>query len=200
MPAARTAAKSRPRNAAATREAILASARKAFVQSGYEGAGVREIAAGAGVSAMLVNRYFGSKEKLFAEVIELAMQDRVILTAETLASPDPATIAAALVEVTRPGATPLDGFLIMHRSGSSQRAAEIGRDLIAKRYQQTLAPALGGEDAQQRAALLIALVSGVQVMRQMIGLPALAKADPKVLTKLLTPIVQSLLEAKQKPR
>ena len=67
--------------------------------------------------------------------------------------------AAALVEVTKPGATPLDGFLIMHRSGSSERAA-----------------------------LLISLVSGVQVMRQMIGLPALAKADPKVLARLLTPI------------
>ena len=63
---------------------------------------------------------------------------------------------------------------------------------------EALAPALGGEDAQQRAALLIALVSGVQVMRQMIGLPALAKADPKVLTKLLTPIVQSLLETSGK--
>ena len=59
----------RRRNAAATREAILASARLAFAQSGYDGAGVREIAAGAGVTAILVNRYFGSKENLFAEVI-----------------------------------------------------------------------------------------------------------------------------------
>ena len=59
----------RPRNAAATREAILNSARAAFARAGYDGAGVREIAAGAGVTAMLVNRYFGSKEQLFAEVI-----------------------------------------------------------------------------------------------------------------------------------
>ena len=59
----------RRRNAAATREAILASAREAFARVGYDGAGVREIAAGAGVTAMLVNRYFGSKEQLFAEVI-----------------------------------------------------------------------------------------------------------------------------------
>jgi AcrR family transcriptional regulator len=183
----------RTRNAAATREAILASARKAFVRSGYEGAGVREIAAGAGVTAMLVNRYFGSKEQLFAEVVTQTMSDPVILTAETLVSPKAENIAAALVELTKKGATPLDGFLIMHRSGSSARAAEIGREQIEKRYQKLLAPALGGENAEQRAAILVSIVAGFQIMRQMIGLSALSKADPKVLAKLLTPLIQSLI-------
>ena len=64
-----TAEPRRRRNAAATREAILQSARVAFARSGYDGAGVREIAESAGVTAMMVNRYFGSKEKLFAEVV-----------------------------------------------------------------------------------------------------------------------------------
>lgn len=59
----------RRRNAAATREAILNSARHAFANAGYDRVGVREIARGAGVTAMLVNRYFGSKEQLFAEVL-----------------------------------------------------------------------------------------------------------------------------------
>ena len=66
----------RRRNAAATREAILDSARRAFAQAGYDGAGVREIAAGAGITAMLVNRYFGSKEQLFAEVVADTMAAR----------------------------------------------------------------------------------------------------------------------------
>ena len=60
----------RTRNAAATRAAILGSARAAFVRSGYDGAGLREIAETAGVTAMMVNRYFGSKQLLFAEVLE----------------------------------------------------------------------------------------------------------------------------------
>ncbi|MGW2778631.1 TetR/AcrR family transcriptional regulator [Streptomyces olivaceoviridis] len=54
----------RPRNAAATREAVLRSAVETFTRSGYDGAGVREIAEGAGVSAMMVNRCSGSKENL----------------------------------------------------------------------------------------------------------------------------------------
>jgi AcrR family transcriptional regulator len=74
----------RRRDAAATRAAILESAHRAFVRAGYDGAGVREIAHGAGVTAMLVNRYFGSKEQLFAEVIARAMTSPTILTDRTL--------------------------------------------------------------------------------------------------------------------
>src|SRR5215467_6545676 len=118
----------RRRDAAATRSAILASARKAFARAGYDGVGVREIAAGAGVTAMLVNRYFGSKEKLFAEVAADTMKDPVILAPENLAAPDlSAALARALVQITAPGATPLDGFLILLHSASSSKAAKIGR-------------------------------------------------------------------------
>src|SRR6516165_11042415 len=63
----------RRRDAAATREAILEAATGRFAAQGYERAGVREIAADAGVTAALVNRYFGSKEGLFAEVIRRAL-------------------------------------------------------------------------------------------------------------------------------
>src|ERR1700730_5234712 len=65
----------RPRNAAATREAILQSALAAFSRHGYDGIGVREIAQMAGVTGVLVNRYFGSKEELFAAVVEILFAD-----------------------------------------------------------------------------------------------------------------------------
>lgn len=189
----------RRRNAVATRDAILASARLAFAQSGYDGAGVREIAAGAGVTAMLVNRYFGSKENLFAEVVADAMSRPTILTAETLKSPALGRdIAAKLVEITGTDATPLEGFQIMLRSASSDRAAEIGREQIEKHYQKILSTALKGEAASQRAALVLALVAGFQVMRQMIALPALANAKPETLVKLLGPLFQQLVD--DKPR
>lgn len=189
----------RRRNAAATRTAILASARHAFTQSGYDGAGVREIAAGAGVTAMLVNRYFGSKENLFAEVIADAMSRPTILTGETLRSPTLGRdIAAKLVNITETDATPLEGFQIMLRSASSERAAEIGREQIEKHYQRILSTALKGEAAGQRAALVLALVAGFQVMRQMIALPALASAKPETLVKLLGPLFQQLVDGKQR--
>src|SRR5215510_13318309 len=110
----RTRSKARPRNAAATRDAILKSARRAFARAGYDGAGVREIAEGAGVTAMLVNRYFGSKERLFAEVVAGIMARPIILTGDRLKSTrGGADMAAALVTLTAAGGAPLDGFRIM---------------------------------------------------------------------------------------
>lgn len=189
----------RPRNAAVTRQAILDSARKAFARAGYDGVGVREIAEGAGVTAMLVNRYFGSKEKLFAEVSAATMANPYILTGEILSAPNPGErMAAMLVELTRTDAAPLDGFLIMIHSASSKRAAEIGRAQIEKYHHKTMTEALGGNDAAQRAAVALSIVAGFQIMRQVIGLSALAKANPKTLVKLLAPLFQQLIDGRRK--
>ena len=188
----------RRRNAAATREAILTSARRAFARAGYDGAGVREIAAGAGVTAMLVNRYFGSKEQLFAEVLAATSATPTILTRENLGSSNLSeTIAATLVDITQAADTPLEGFLIMLHSASSKRAAEIGREQIEKGHQKTLADALAGDLAPQRAALVLSLVAGFQVMRQMIGLSALADAERSDLIKVLAPLLKQLIEGPQ---
>jgi|SRR5882757_1594318 len=185
----------RKRNAVATREAILSSARKVFARAGYDGAGVREIAAGAGVTAMLVNRYFGGKERLFAEAIAAANATPTIATDVVLKSEQPGeAIARALVELTRAGETPLEGFLILLNSASSSRAAEIGRVAIEAGHQTTVAKALHGRHVQQRAALILSLVAGFQMMRQSIGLGALAETDPKVLAKLLAPLFDLLVK------
>jgi AcrR family transcriptional regulator len=191
----------RKRNAAATREAILKSARKAFAKSGYDGAGVREIAEAAGVTAMLVNRYFGSKEQLFAEVVADTMSGKTVITDEL---GENANIAEYLVDgmlaTTRPGETPLDGTLMMIRSSSSQRAADIGKRQIEKQHHRRVAAALKGEHAEERAALILSLIAGVQFMRQMMKLSALANADTATLRKLLVPVMQQLIEPKPSRR
>jgi AcrR family transcriptional regulator len=185
----------RRRDAAATRQAILASARRAFARAGYDGAGVREIANDAGVTAMLVNRYFGSKEKLFAEVVADTMAAPDILAQEIIRSPAPGRdLAAALINETNAGTPPLDGFLIMFHSASSKRAAEIGRAQIEAHYHKVMTAALSGDLAPQRAALILSLIAGVQVMRQMIGLQALASAEPDDLVNILAPLLQKLVD------
>ena len=185
----------RRRNAAATREAILRSARAAFARSGYDGAGVREIAQGAGVTAMLVNRYFGSKEQLFAEVAAATQAETTLLTDAVLNGPEAGRdMARALVGITAKGGAVLEGFEITLRSAASERAAEIGREQIEKHKLAQLASVLRGEHSPQRAALILSLVAGLQAMRQMIGLSALNEVDPDVLVDLLAPILQQLLD------
>ena len=185
----------RSRNADATRLAILASARKAFARGGYDGAGLREIGAGAGVTAMMINRYFGSKEELFAEVVAGIMATPIILTEANLKSGSLGkALAAGVVQQTRSGATPLDGFLIMMHSASSSRAAAIARTQIERHYHQQLTAAIAGDLAAPRAAVVLAVVAGIQVMRQVIGLSALAEATPDALLKILTPLFEQLLD------
>lgn len=52
------------------REVILSTAMKLFGQKGFEGASVRDIAAEADVNPAMISYYFGSKEKLFQNLVE----------------------------------------------------------------------------------------------------------------------------------
>ena len=192
---ARETPPARRRNAGITRAAILVSARQAFARAGYDGVGVREIAEGAGVTAMLVNRYFGSKGQLFAEVVADVMSRPAIITEEIVTSPTAGSeIAAALIKLTAGGSSPLDGFRITLHSASSPSAAEIGREQIEAHHHKVLTTALRGEHAAERAALVLSVVAGVQVMRQMIGLTALNECPPTILVKLLGPVFQQLMD------
>jgi hypothetical protein len=44
---------------------------------------------------------------------------------------------------------------------------------------------------------MLSLVAGFQVMRQMVGLSALAEAEPAALIKLLAPLFQQLIDGDQ---
>lgn len=184
----------RRRDAEATRDAILSSARRAFARSGYDGAGLREIAAEAGVTAMMVNRYFGSKEGLFAEVVEQTMTQGSLIAGGIMDQPNPGhALAEALVKMTRAEVTPVDGFLITAHSASSPLAARIGRDKITAHHLKTVARALPGRHSAERAALILAMISGFQVMRQMIALAPLADANERDLVRLLAGVFDQLI-------
>ena len=181
----------RVRNAAATREAILHSAVIAFTRHGYDGVGVREIAQSAGVTAMLVNRYFGSKEQLFTEAVDTAFAPRTVL------SDNPATlagdVAARLVDRTAPESEHLDPFLLMLRSASNPRAAEIVRAGVERHAGRYLSELLGGPDADERAMLAHSVIAGFWLMRKMLGSTALVLADPVELTHRLEALLMVAL-------
>jgi len=52
------------------RQTILAATMKLFGQKGFEGTSVREIASDAEVNPAMISYYFGSKEKLFENLVE----------------------------------------------------------------------------------------------------------------------------------
>jgi AcrR family transcriptional regulator len=120
----------RPRNAAATRAAILNAALAAFSRYGYDGIGVREIAQTAGVTGVLVNRYFGSKEELFATTVEISCADHRMFESDSTTLAE--RLAAKIMAKTEANVDvePIDPLLLILRSAPNPRAAEILRESI----------------------------------------------------------------------
>ncbi len=178
----------RKRDGAATREAILAAAVVEFTEHGYARAGVRQIAERAGVTAMMINRYFGSKEGLFAQAVDRAFGPPTIVGGE-LPGLAP-SIARTLTERTAPGAERLDPFLLLLRSASDPEATSIVRRGVESHVGARLAGLLGGADAEVRAQLVLALVAGTWLLRSVVGTTALAAADNERLADILAEMLR----------
>jgi len=179
----------RLRNAAATREAILHAALAAFSRYGYDGIGVREIAQMAGVTGVLVNRYFGSKEELFAATVETICADHSIFEG------DSTTLAKRLAAKIMSKTEPIDALLLILRSAPNPRAAEILRENIAHDFERRLKASLPGPNKSERAAMILALVVGFQLFRKVIGSRALVHANHASLSRRLTKALQWLIDS-----
>jgi AcrR family transcriptional regulator len=183
----------RPRNAAVTREAILQSAVAAFSRHGYDGIGVREIAQAAGVTAVLVNRYFGSKEELFAAAVETAFAGR-----GSFIEGDPGMLAervtADLMCKTEKDVERINVFFLLLRSAPNPRAAQIMRDSIARHFERPLKSLLRGPRAGERAAMILALVSGLTLFREVLGSKALADANAAILAGDIQSMLRRLID------
>jgi TetR/AcrR family transcriptional regulator len=79
-----TASPSRPRDAEATRAAILAAAEGVFCERGFSAATMSGIAAAAGVTKSLLHHHFGSKEGLWREVLDRRFDAYAKLQAELI--------------------------------------------------------------------------------------------------------------------
>lgn len=156
----------RGRNAAATRQAILDSARWCFSRDGYDQVGVRDIAARAGADPALVNRYFGSKEGLFAEAVsakfdlsELFAGDRAMLGER---------LAGYVLQKKTPS-NAYDPLVALLRSSSSEIAGGMLRDALVDGFVRPLAARLDGPDAVPRAELVGSILLGLLVFRTVVG-------------------------------
>lgn len=148
-----------------TKEAILAAARERFAEDGYERATIRAIAADADIDPSMVMRYFGNKEKLFAE----AVRGQAL---ELLADGPPAelldrTLTAMLDPEPARAAEP---FLAVLKGAGSAGINEEVRAELGEAYTTAFAALVDTADradAALRAELLLAWLLGIALMRSM---------------------------------
>lgn len=71
-----------------TEEKIIAAAQKVFTQKGYAATRTRDIAEEAGINLALLNYYFRSKEKLFAQIMLANMKQLFGTVIQIMNAPD----------------------------------------------------------------------------------------------------------------
>lgn len=175
---------------AATRAKLLAAARRQFSSAGYGQVGVRQIAGAAGVNAALINRYFGSKLALFAEVVGDSF------TIGDLLVGDRATLGDRLARwLVRPRRGGFDPTLVLLHSAPHPEAGGVLQAALAEQVAAPLARWLGGDDARERAGLVVAVLFGFALARDVIGTSTLG-GDPEVLTDHLGDVLQRLIDGR----
>ena len=186
----------RVRDAAATREALLAAARPLFSEQGYEATTVSQIARAAGFSPNLVTRYFGGKEGLFLAAT------RTSLGMERMLTVDAAEFGHRLAEQIvdrweQQGQS--DPLLMMLRSASPRSAAlETLGEFLEREATAPLTRALRGMGLSEAAAIdranaIQSFVLGTVVTGRMLHTGAVATATSAELRAWLADVLQRLL-------
>lgn len=158
-------ASARPRDADATRRALLDAARVLFAQDGFEATTVRAVADRAGVNQALLFRYFGNKEGLFVQAVRGRALD--VLTA----GPQPELLDRLLTAVVAPADTPEVFLAVLRGTGSAGVGAQLLGEL-EDAYTSALADLVDTPDrtdAEARAQLLLAWLLGITMVRSTPG-------------------------------
>ena len=188
----------RPRRAEAaelpaTRDRILAAAREAFAERGYDKTSIREIARAAEVNPALVHHYYGTKEKIFSAVVAAA-------AAPATAGPPvgqqypPEEVGLAFTRlffgIWENPATRGPVLALLRSAVSNETAAGIFRSFVSAQLLSRVTEGLDLPDAELRAELAAAQLVGTAVLRYVLCFEPLAKADLEELIKRLAPVVQ----------
>jgi len=161
------------RNAGDTRARILAAARVRFSRQAYENVGTRDIAADAGVDAALVNRYFGSKEKLFDAAIADAFAIKDHFDALDMSRFGEIITTMVIDGSAERRAAGFDALGILLRSSGSPATHVRVSERFHADFVLPLARLLRGRDAELRAALIAAHLVGLATMRHALASPLL---------------------------
>ncbi len=180
----------RPHDAPATRRALLDAASRLFDERGYDRATVREIGDCAGVDPALIARYFGGKEGLYLAVLSDPQRGG------TFCLEDEDLVAFARRALTRSqtrGHSPITRAMV--GAEPSEEVREQARAILDERAVRPLAQHLrehGVDRPRLRAELLLAMVTGVTVLRANGLLDELATSSTDELLEILEPVVGAL--------
>jgi AcrR family transcriptional regulator len=181
--------------ASGTRRAIEEAARRQFASVGYDRTSLRSIAADAGVDPALVAYFFGSKQQLFVEVVELPFDPPRVVPIIFAGGPEAAgeRLAQFLLTVLENPETRERMIGTVRAAASEPEAARIVRRLITRRVVRPVVDALGVEDAAFRASLVGSQVVGLLMTRYILAIEPLASLPAATVAAAVAPNLQRYL-------
>lgn len=176
------------RNAPQTKARILAAAQQAFSELGYSQAGIRDIAAIAGISSPLLLRYFGSKAGLFeAALTEATRLERIF---EQGRDGFGEHLTHLLLDVDLDIKAPA---MVALSTGDAD-AREIATRVTDEHVVAPLAQWLGPPEARARAVEIVMLCTGFVMYTRQLPLTPAAKGIDKKLAKWLARTLQTIVD------
>ena len=168
---------SRAAKRAATAQRILDAARAEFGERGLEATTIRRIAQRANVDPSLVMQHYGSKAALFAMAIQLE-------------DTGPDEVAAHLHDVldVRLQALPPETKALVRSMLTAPEAAASMSAFLNERV-ANLSRAMGGDDADLRAALIVSSILGLTIARHFLKLDAFVSASDTDIARVARPWV-----------
>jgi AcrR family transcriptional regulator len=186
-PARSSTGKGRPRNAGASKQALLDAAQVLFGQGGFEGTTIRQIGEHAGVDHALIARYFGSKADLYiAALVAESRGDQPPAEFEGLKD-----MAEGMISrIDENGLGPV--MQALTRSDTAIEIRQAAQDHMARRLvDPILADASGRavDEAQLRSEIVAAALIGVSLGRALGWFDALTAAPKARLVELMTTLL-----------
>jgi len=180
----------------ATRDAILAVARRQFATRGYDATSLRAIAAEAKVDPALLIHYFSSKEGLFASATGLPPGMPVMFESlATLPIPDAAEALVRTYLQVVDSDKSRNAILALVRSAvSNDKAAAMFREFVTAALLTAVARLTSHPDAHLRASLIAAQLVGIAMLRHVIRLEPIAQASPDQIATLVAPVIEQYLQ------
>ncbi len=177
------------------RDDILAAAATAFAEHGYDRATIRGIASGAEVDPALVIHYFGSKDALFAEVLQLPVRPREVFTRAAAADGGRVgeTVVRAFLEAWEPPEQRVRLTAMLRSATTNETAMRILRELLVREVFAPMTEALAVRDGELRATLVGSQFVGLALMRYIGRVEPLASASIDELVAAIGPTVQRYL-------
>lgn len=178
-----------------TRHDILEAACSEFAELGFDRATIRGIAAAAAVDPALVLHYFGSKEQLFGDALQVPLEPGKVLRRVMSRDVEDmgASIVRAFLEAWEPEESRNPLVAMVRSAMTNETAMTLVREYLGRRIFGPITQTLGAPDSELRATLVGSQFIGLAMMRYIARIEPLASASVDQLVVAVGPTMQRYL-------